>query len=212
MISLFIIWRNPAAFQAGGPVYFMVWSTHSCEKRELEEKLQNICSIVWCPCLLFDLLLLPSGLRVMFIPWCKASHHARNVSLKNIKIFSLLHDFLVYYLTWSCCPQGWGLFFSWCKEPLHASNSSFKNWKSMLYCCMLSFFLLAAAALRAGGPLDILVQSTPSCKWRELDKFENLCTIACFPCVFFDMLLLSSGLGSLFIWWCEAPFNVTSGS
>ena len=40
-----------------------------------------------------------------------------------------------------------------------------------------------------------MLGSTPSCEQRELEKIENVYTIACFPCLFFDLLLLPSGLG-----------------
>ena len=168
MISLSIFLLAAAALRAGGLVCFIVqsapfiWATRA-------RKFQFFGTIACFSGLLFDLILLPSGLGGMFIPWCEAPLHASNRSIKNENI----------------CSIAWFLSICW----------------------------LAAAALRAGGYVYFMVQSTPSCKQRELENFENLCSIAaCFPCLFFDLLLLPSGQGGLLISWCKAPLHASDVS
>ena len=193
-------------------VYFMVQSTPSCEQSELE-KIENLFTIAYFLCLFLDILLLPSKLAGLFISWCKEPLHASNLSLKilkslhhcmlslsifwldaaslkaggpvyfmvrstssceqpkleKMKIFTLLHDFLVYLLPCCCCPLAW--------------------WACLFHDAKHSFMWAKRAR-----------------------KIENLCSITWFPCLLFDLLLLPSGMGGLFISWCEAPLHASNVS
>ena len=103
----------------------MVQSTPQCKKRQLEN-FQNLSSIALFSCLFFDLLLMPLGLGVFFLLWCKSPFNASNVSQKIFNILYLLHSFLVYFCSCCCCLLGWGSFELQCKAPFNTSNMSQK--------------------------------------------------------------------------------------
>ena len=131
---------------------------------------------------------------------------------KIFKIIVIFTDSMSNYLTCCCCPQGRGaLFISWCKAPLHASNVRLNKLKS---CALLHDFLvcfltcsccpLGWVACIFHGAKHPFTQATRS------RKIENLCSIAWFPCLFFDLLLLPCGLGGLYISWCEATLHASN--
>ena len=117
-------------------------------------------------------------------------------------------------LTRCCCSQGWGPFlFHGAKHPFMQATRARKFSKYLLYCMLsLSIFWLAAAVIRAEVPVYTMVQSTPSCDQRELEIIQNVITITCFPCLFFDLLLQPSWLGCLFLSWYKAPLHASNAS
>ena len=213
-----LIW-GAAAQLAGDHFCFMVQNTPYCKPIELKKYqiisyfaripwqyfhlvllhawlgIQYICSNSCFPCLFFDLQLLPSGLGVLFIVWCKVPFHHTSMrtkpAWKNLKIFTLLHAFLVCFLTCCFCPQGWGgCLYHGAKHPFMRATRGWKIWKSLHYCMRvtrgskifkiiviftdsMSILWLGAAVPWAGGPFYFMVRSTPSWEQCELQKFSN---------------------------------------
>ena len=114
----------------------------------------------------------------------------------------------VFWLDPAALWAGWPVYFMVPSTPFTPAMWARKFWKTLLYCMIsLSFFWLDPAALHAGGPVYFMVQSTPSCEQRELEKIENICSIAWFPCLFFDLILLPSMLGACIFHGAKHPFT-----
>ena len=75
---LVYFWLDAAALRAGGPVYFMEWSTFSCKQRELEHS--NFLLYCMLSLYIFDLLMLHSGHGSLLIWRCKAPFNVISMS------------------------------------------------------------------------------------------------------------------------------------
>ena len=111
----------------------------SCEQRKLE----NISKpLLYCMISFSIIWLAPAALRdgSLFILWCEAPFMQATWAWK-FKIYALLlHAFFVYFLTWSCCPPGWGgMHISWCEAPLSCEQ---RELESFILFALLHAFLV----------------------------------------------------------------------
>ena len=189
--SLFIAWYN-------APL-------HSCNV-----SLKNWKSLLYCMISLSISWFAAAALKVggLFISWCKALFHACNMSLENIENLCTIAWFPFLFLDLLLLPSELGgLFISCCDAPLHVIHSSLKTLKIFaLLHDFIAFFWFAAAALKAGGPVYFMVQSTPSCKQGELELIEKLCIIAWYPCLFLTCCWFHKGWETCFFHGAKNPF------
>ena len=211
MISLSIIWLAAAALRAGG--LFILWCKAPLHASNASlKKFENLCSISWFPCLCFDLILLHSELGGLYSSWFKALLSCEQHKLENFKIFALLHDFLLYFLTCCCCPQGWGPLYFMVQSTPSCKQCKLENLKiyALLLHAFLVYFLTCCCFPLRWGSCIFHGAKHPFMWATQARKFQFCCTIACFPCLFFDLILLPSRLGGgLYILLCEAPLHVS---
>ena len=190
----------------------MVQSTPSCEQHEVEKfkilslLLNLVFYFLTCCCC-------PQGWGPVYI-MVQSTPSCKQREVEKFKIVALLHAFVVYF--WTCCfsPQGWvACLFNGAKHPFMQAMRATTFWNFLLFLTDSLFnFFTSSCCAKGWGAWLIHGAKHPFMPATWARKIQNICSMTCFPCLFFDLLLLPSRLEGLFISWCKAPLHASNAS